>query len=75
MKNRELKMTMRGRARLAKGLVNLLKDDIEQIYNSINMLDVIGLEEAINDIKRTTNQLIDTTTDLEYCLYIVKEDA
>ena len=75
MDYKELKMIMRGKARLARGLVNLLKDDTEQIYNDVNVFDVISLEEAINDTKRTTQQLMDATTDLEYYLYLAKKDA
>lgn len=72
---KELKMVMRGKARLARGLVNLLKDDTEQIYNDVNVFDVISLEEAIQDTKRTTQQLLDAVTDLEYYLFLAKRDA
>lgn len=75
MDYKELKMLMRGKARLARGLVNLLKDDTEQIYNDVNVFDIISLEEAINDTKRTVQQLLDATTDLEYYLYLAKKDA
>lgn len=75
MDYKELKMLMRGKARLTRGLVNLLKDDTEQIYNDVNVFDIISLEEAIRDTKRTTQQLMDATTDLEYYLYLAKKDA
>lgn len=75
MNTQELKMVMRGKARLARELVNLLKDDTEQIYNDVNVFDVFSLEEAISDTKRTTQQLMDATTDLEYYLYLAKKDA
>ena len=74
MDYKELKMLMRGKARLARGLVNLLRDDTEQIYNDVNTFDVISLEEAIIDTKRTTQQLMDATTDLEYYLYLAKKE-
>lgn len=75
MDYKELKMLMRGKARLARGLVNLLKDDTEQIYNDVNTFDVIGLEEAIRDTKRTAQQLTDATIDLEYYLMLAKQDT
>ena len=75
MEHKELKMIMRGKARLSRGLVNLLKDDTEQIYNDVNVFDIISLEESIRDIKRTLQQLQDATTDLEYHLYLAKQDA
>lgn len=74
MDYKELKMLMRGKARLARGLVNLLKDDTEQVYNDVNVFDVISLEEAIRDTKRTTQQLMDATIDLEYYLLLAKQD-
>jgi hypothetical protein len=75
MDMQELKMVMRGKARLSRGLVNLLKDDTEQIYNDVNVFDVVSLEEAIGDTKRTAQQLQDAVTDLEYYLYLAKKDA
>lgn len=75
MDYKELKILMRGKARLARGLVNLLKDDTEQIYNDVNIFDVISLEEAIRDTKRTAQQLLDATTDLEYYLLLAKQDT
>ncbi len=75
MDYKELKMVMRGKARLAKGLVNLLRDDTEQLYDDVNAFDVISLEDTIRDTKRTTQQLMDATTELEYYLYLAKQDA
>lgn len=71
---KELKMLMRGKARLARGLVNLLKDDTEQIYDDVNIFDVISLDESIQDTKRTAQQLLDAATDLEYYLLLAKQN-
>ena len=75
MDYRDNKMAMRGNARLIKGLVNLLLDDVEQIYADIDSYDIDGLEEAIREAKRTTQRLNDSIIDLEYCLYQAKQDA
>ena len=75
MNDKELKIAARSKARLAKGLVNLLKDDVEQIWNDINVFDMVSLEETINDTKRTAQQLMNIATELEYYHYILKEDA
>lgn len=75
MEYTELKKIMRGKARLARGLVNLLKDDTEQIYNDVNVFDVLSLEEAINDTKRTTQQLTDAVVELEHYLFLAKRDV
>lgn len=75
MDYKELKMLMRGKARLSKGLVNLLKDDTEQIYNDVNVFDIISLEESLRDTKRTIELLQSATTELEHYLYLAKTDA
>ena len=75
MNDKEIKIVARSKARLAKGLVNLLKDDVEQIWNDINVFDMVGLEETISDTKRTAQQLMNIATELEYYHYILKEDA
>lgn len=74
MDYKELKILMRGKARLTRGLVNLLKDDAEQIYNDVNMFDIISLEESIRDTKRTAQQLLDAATDIEYYLLLAKQE-
>lgn len=75
MNNKELKIVARSKARLAKGLVNLLRDDVEQIWNDINAFDMVGLEDTISDTKRTAQQLMNIATELEYYHYLIKEDA
>lgn len=75
MDYKELKMVMRSKARLTKGLVNLLKDDTEQIYTDVTKFDALGLEETVRETKQTIQQLNDAITDLEYYLYLVKHDA
>ena len=75
MDYQELKMTMRNKARLAKGLVNLLQDDAEQICIDVDDFDMFSLEEAIGEAKRTTQNLLDTITELEGDMRIVKRGA
>lgn len=72
MTQQELKSIMRGKARLARGLVNLLDYDAERLYMDIDELNVSRLEESIQETKRTIQQLLDATTDIEYCLYAVQ---
>ena len=75
MDRQEHKMAMRAKARLAKGLVNLLADDTEQMCIDVDDFDVFSLEEAIRESKRTSQNLIDTIRDLERDLRIIKRDA
>lgn len=72
MTRQELKSIMRGKARLVRGLVNLLDYDAERMYDDIDMLSHERLEETIRETKRTIEQLLDVTTDIEYCLCAVK---
>lgn len=74
MEYQELKMIMRAKARLANGLVNLLKDDTEQMCIDVDDFDMFSLGEAIREAKRTAQNLIDTVNELERDLRLVKRD-
>ena len=73
--HQEHKMIMRAKARLAKGLVNLLSDDTEQICIDVDDFDIFSLEEAIREAKRTSQNLIDTIKELERDVRVIKRDA
>lgn len=70
----ELKMVMRSKARLANGLVNLLKDDTEQMCIDVDDFDVFSLGEAIKEAKRTSQNLLDTINELERDLRLIKRE-
>ena len=75
MDYQELKMVMRSKARLASGLVNLLKDDTQQICIDVDDLDMFSLNEAIREAKRTAQNLLDTINELERDLRLMKRDS
>ena len=75
MEYQEMKMVMRAKARLANGLVNLLKDDTQQMCIDVDDLDLFSLGEAIREAKRTTQNLLDTVNELERDLRMAKRDA
>ena len=75
MTYQELKMIMRSKARLANGLVNLLKDDTEQMCIDVDDFDIHSLGEAIREAKRTSQNLLDTINELERDLRIVKREV
>ena len=75
MTHQEFKMVMRAKARLARGLVNLLADDTEQMCIDVDDFDIFSLEEAIREAKRTTRNLLDTVKDLERDARSAKRDA
>lgn len=72
MEYQELKMIMRAKARLANGLVNLLKDDTEQMCIDVDDFDMFSLGEAIREAKRTSQNLLDTINELERDLRFAK---
>ena len=67
---RDLKIDMRKRARIAAGMLNLLKDDIDHIRADANDFDLICLEESVRDAKMTLQMLVDNVTEIEYMLYL-----
>ena len=69
---RELKTDMRKRARIAAGMLNLLKDDIDHIKTDTNDFDLVCLEESVRDAKMTLQMLVDNVTEIEYMLYLAK---
>ena len=75
MTYQEIKMIMRAKARLADGLVNLLKDDTQQMCIDVDDFDMFSLAEAIREAKRTTQNLLDTIAELEHDLRSAKRDA
>ena len=75
MDYQEIKMVMRAKARLASGLVNLLRDDTNQMCIDVDDFDMFSLSEAIREAKRTTQNLLDTINDLERDMRTLKRDV
>lgn len=65
---------MRKRARTSMGLLNLLKDDIEQIRVDADDFDLLCLEESLKDAKTTIQTIIDNLTEIEYMMYLFREN-
>lgn len=64
------RIKMRSKARLTKGLMNILFDDIERIGNEVDDCDVVNLKDSIQDAKGTLQCLLDTIVELEYNVYL-----
>ena len=75
MSHQELKMIMRANARLANGLVNLLKDDTNQMCIDVDDFDMFSLGEAIREAKRTAQNLLDTINELERDLRLARREV
>ena len=68
---KNIKHDMRKRARIAMGMLNLLKDDINQVRVDTDDFDLICLEESLKDTKLTIQMLTDNITEIEYMLYLI----
>lgn len=64
------RIKMRSKARLAKGLMNILFDDIERISNEVDEFDIVNLKDSIQDAKGTLQCLLDNIVELEYSVYL-----
>lgn len=71
MTKKEIKLNMKKRARIASGIVNLLRDDIDHIKADTHDFDLVCLEESLRDVKDTMRMLTDNITEIEYMLYLV----
>ena len=69
---RNMKMDMKKRARISMGLLNLLKDDIDQVRVDADDFDLICLEESLKDAKTTLQMITDNITEIEYMMYLFK---
>lgn len=70
MKKQDIKLNVKKRARIAAGMVNLLRDDIDYLRADADDFDVLCLEESIKDAKATLQMLSDHVTEIEYMLYL-----
>lgn len=72
MKNK-IKHEMRTRAQMLRGLVNLLRDDMEYICSDVSDFDLIAMGESIREAKETIQSIVDHMAELEYALYLTKK--
>ena len=74
MTRNELKLEMQKRARLAKGLVNLLIDDIDCISMDANNFDLYDITDAILEARFTMQKLSDCLGGLETVVVLSMEN-
>lgn len=70
----EIKRGMKARARLLRGLTNVLQLDADYIWNDSNNYEILCLNESIREAKATLQQVTDCLTELEYMLYLAKRE-
>ena len=64
---------IKARARLSRGLLNVLKDDIEMINIDADNLDLYNIDESIKETKDTLADIIENINELEYAVASLKE--
>ena len=69
-----LKWDIRKRARLTRGLLNMLKDDIDCICIDADTNDLFTIGESIHEAKDTIQKMIDSIMELEYAVYTLKQN-
>lgn len=70
----EIRRGVRGRARLLRGLTNVLQVDADYIWSDSSDHDLVCLGESISEAKTTLQQITDCLTELEYMLYLMKRE-
>ena len=70
----ELRRGIKARARLLRGLTNVLQVDADYIWSDSNNYEVLCLSESIKEAKLTLQQVTDCLTELEYMLYLMKRE-
>lgn len=73
--NNDVKRDIKKKSQLIRGLVNLLKDGAEYICADANDFDLVALGISIDEIKDTVQRIVDNVAELEYALYLSKQDT
>ena len=69
----DVKREMKEKTRLAKGLVNSLDIDVDYLCMDVDSNDILCIGSSIHETKVTLGQLLDTMTELEQLLYLIKK--
>lgn len=70
----EIKRGIKGRARLLRGLTNVLQVDADYIWSDSSNQEMLCLSESVKEAKMTIQQITDCITELEYMLYLMKRE-
>ena len=69
-----IKKDMKSRARLTKGFVNLLKDDVDYICKDADRYDLFNISDSIYEAKRTTMKIMENLEVLENIVDMSREE-
>lgn len=70
----DIKRELKKKSQMIRGLAILLKDDAEYICSDANDFDLLGLGVSIDEVKDTIQRLIDNVAELEYTIYLSKQN-
>ena len=70
----EIKRSIKARARLLRGLTNVLQVDADYIWSDSSNQELLCLNESIREAKTTLQQINDCITELEYMLYLIRNE-
>lgn len=64
------KNDIRTKAKLAYGLLNILKYDIDNLRIDVNECDINSLRKTLEDTNGTLENLIDVVSEIEYIVFL-----
>lgn len=67
------KNEIKARARLSRGLANILKDDIDMLIVDADDYNLFTINESIREVKDTLQDMLDNLDELELAVDIAKE--
>ena len=71
----DVKKEIKERARLSRVLANALCQDADFLYSDAEVYDVMCMAESIKETKETIQKMIDNVMELEYLVYLIKNDG
>lgn len=73
--NNGVKLEMKKKSRLLRGLAVLLADDTDYICADADDFDIMALGVSIEETKDTVQRIVDHIAELEYMLYLTKQES
>lgn len=67
------KNEIKARARLSRGLVNILKDDIDMLNIDADDFNIYAINESIKEARDTLNDMMANLDELEYVIIRLME--
>ena len=71
----DIKKEIKERARLARVLANALGHDADYLYSDAESYDLMCMAESIRETKDTIQKMIDNVMELEYLVYLIKNEG